>query len=164
MDMQVNGSSINLKVIPLHKIKPYENNVRIHPVRQLEGLANSISQFGFKSVVVIDKDNTIIAGHARYEAAAALGFQELLCIVANDLTDEQTKAYRILDNKISEMGATDAQALAFELTKIPDFDLTPFNIEFPKLKLELTKAKEIEEENTIIVCPKCKHEFNEKDI
>jgi DNA modification methylase len=134
MEVTINGKVMRLNVIPLHEIKPYENNVKQHPVRQLEGLTQSINRFGFKQPIVIDKNNVIVAGHARYEAAAAIGYEELLCVLADDLSEEEINAYRILDNEIAANGSTDFDALQIELAKLPDFDFTPFNVEFPSIE------------------------------
>lgn len=153
---------MTLRMVPLHEIHPYENNVKFHPVRQLESLVQSIFQFGFLQPLVLDKDNVIIAGHARYEAAATIGIPNVPCIYAENLTDQQIKAYRILDNKIAELGTVDPGLLAIELTKIPDFDLKPFNIELPKFKMELPPIEDIKTEK-IIECPQCHHQFTKSE-
>ncbi len=157
--IDVNGKTIVLSVVPIHEIKPYCNNVRIHSVKQLTGLANSIEAFGFKSVIVIDRNKTIIAGHARYEAAAALGMKELLCIVADDLNQKEADALRIVDNKIAEQGGTDILALNIELERLADFDFTPYNIEFKPVKIPEPEEKKPEDEPECITCPRCNHEF-----
>src|SRR3990167_8977945 len=155
----LNDKIINLNVVALENIYPYENNVKIHPVRQLEGVAQSIDQFGFKQPIVIDKNNVIVAGHARYEAAAALGMKELLCVMADDLNEEQIKAYRILDNEIAKQGSTDLVALKSELSLLPGFDFKPYNVEFAKIDLPEMKVPEEEKEDNekLITCPSCEH-------
>jgi DNA modification methylase len=130
-------------MVPLHLIRPYENNVKQHPVKQLESVANSIKDFGFRQNIVLDKNNVIVAGHARYEAAAALGIQELPCEIADDLTEEQINAYRILDNEIAMQGYTDALKLNIEMAKLPDFDFKPFNLDIPKIGEIETKNKNV---------------------
>ena len=87
--------------VPTEEIKPYERNPRKNE-RAVEPVANSIKQFGFKVPIILDKDNVIIAGHTRYEAAKSLGIESIPCIIANDLTPEQAKAFRIADNKVAE--------------------------------------------------------------
>ncbi len=82
-------------------LKPYENNPRFND-DAVEYVANSIKEFGFKVPIVIDKDNVIVAGHTRYKASMELGLEEVPCIVADDLTDEQVKAFRLADNKVGE--------------------------------------------------------------
>jgi DNA modification methylase len=125
---------MNIRKVPLHLLRPYENNVKDHPVKQLEAITNSIKEFGFRQPIVIDKNNVIVAGHARYEAAAALGFDEVPCELAHDLTDEQINAYRILDNEIAKQGTTNISALQTELDKLHNFDFSPFNIELPNFE------------------------------
>jgi DNA modification methylase len=126
---------MNIRKVPLHLIKPYENNVKNHPVSQLESITNSIKKFGFRQPIVIDKNNVIVAGHARYEAAATLGMAEVTCELADDLSEEEINAYRILDNEIAKQGTTNVDALQSELARLPDFDFSPFNVEFPKIEV-----------------------------
>ena len=125
---------MKVRMIPLHEIKPYENNTKLHPVKQLESISKSLREFGFRQPIVIDKENTIVAGHARYEAAAALGMSFVPCEIADDLTDQQIMAYRILDNEIAKLGYTDVDALNIELGKMPDFNIGEFGIELPEIE------------------------------
>ena len=90
---------INLKLDQLH---PYENNPRKND-EAVKYVAESIKEFGFKVPIVIDKNNVIIAGHTRYKAAKKLKLTEVPCIVADDLTEEQVKAFRLADNKVGEL-------------------------------------------------------------
>jgi DNA modification methylase len=128
------NATMNIKMVPLHEIKPYENNVKQHPVKQLESIVQSIRQFGFRQPIVLDKNNVIVCGHARYEAAAALALSDVPCEMADDLTEEQINAYRILDNEIAAQGFTDKTMLSVELAKLPDFDFKPFNLDIPKIE------------------------------
>lgn len=82
----------------LDELKPYENNPRRND-KAVDAVAASIEQFGFKVPIVIDNDNVIVAGHTRYKAAGKLNMDEVPCIVADDLTPEQIKAFRLADNK-----------------------------------------------------------------
>ena len=159
---------MNIRQVPLHEIKPYENNVKQHPVRQLESIVQSIRNFGFRQPLVLDKNNVIVCGHARYEAAATLGMGSVPCELAEDLTDEQINAYRILDNEIAKLGTTDHAALQIEIAKLPDFDFKPFNVKLPNIELQNNatidtdsflpnKEKEIE-------CPKCGHHFFKSEV
>ena len=75
----------------IENIKPYENNPRNNE-EAVQYVANSIKEFGFKVPLVIDKDRVIVTGHTRYKAAKLLGMEELPCIMADDLTEEQIKA------------------------------------------------------------------------
>lgn len=119
------------QTIPIHELKPYENNPREHPIRQLQAITDSIKRFGFKGSILIDRNNVIVAGHARYEAAAAAGLSEITCEYADGLTDDEIIAYRILDNKIAEMGYDNIEKLDLEIKKIPDFNFAEFSIEIP---------------------------------
>ena len=108
------------------EIKPYEKNPRKND-EAVEYVANSIKEFGFKVPIVIDKDGVIVAGHTRYKAAQELGLEKLPCIIADDLTEEQVKAFRIADNKTSEKASWDNDLLKEELGGILDeFDMTDF--------------------------------------
>ena len=109
-------------------IKPYEKNPRKND-SAVEAVANSIEQFGFKVPVVIDKDGVIVCGHTRYKAAKKLGFDKVPCVVADDLTDEQIKAYRLADNKVSELAEWDIDLLGEELDGIFDIDMSDFGFD-----------------------------------
>jgi site-specific DNA-methyltransferase (adenine-specific) len=93
-------------------------------------VAASIKEFGWKQPIVIDKENVIIAGHTRYKAAQKLGLQSVPCLLADDLTPQQVKAYRILDNKVSEKSNWDLGLLSLELEGLEDFDLTACDVSF----------------------------------
>lgn len=81
---------------------PYENNPRLNN-SAVEAVANSIRKFGFKVPIVIDKNNVIVAGHTRYKAVQTLGYETVPCVIADDLTEDQIKAFRLVDNKTSEL-------------------------------------------------------------
>lgn len=87
-------------------IKPYGNNPRKND-SAVAPVANSIREFGFKVPIVIDKDGIIIAGHTRYRAAKELKLKTVPCIVADDLTEQQVKAFRLADNKVSQFAEWD---------------------------------------------------------
>ena len=107
----------------LDEIKPYENNPR-HNDNAVDAVANSIREFGFKVPIVVDSEGVIVAGHTRYKAAQKLGLQTVPCIVADDLTDEQVKAFRLADNKVGELATWDLDALKVELDNIGEIDLS----------------------------------------
>ena len=130
----------------LKDIVPYEKNPRKND-NAVDAVANSISQFGFKVPVVIDKDNVIVCGHTRYKAAKKLGLEIVPCVVADDLTDEQIKAYRLADNKVSELAEWDIDLLGEELDGIFDIDMSDFgfNLEEEEEEIEVIED-EIPEE------------------
>lgn len=110
----------------LEDLKPYEKNPRKNE-KAIDFVANSIKEFGFKVPLVIDKNNVIVAGHTRYQASQKLGLKEVPCLVADDLTDEQIKAFRIADNKTNDMAEWDDNLLGEELKDLMDnFDMTDF--------------------------------------
>ena len=79
---------MNIIYLPISEIKPYEKNPRKND-NAVEGVANSIREFGFRNPIIVDSNNEIVAGHTRYKAAIELGMKEVPCIVADDLTVEQ---------------------------------------------------------------------------
>ena len=88
--------------IELVELKPYSKNQKKHDKEQIEKVARSIKELGFRQPLVVDKDNIIVIGHCRYESAKLLGLKTVPCIKADDLTEEQIKALRIADNKLNE--------------------------------------------------------------
>lgn len=92
----------------LTDIRPYENNPRRNDAA-VEKVAASIEAFGFKVPVVIDKDGVIVCGHTRVKAAEMLQLETVPCVVADDLTEEQIRAFRIADNKVAEYAEWDAE-------------------------------------------------------
>lgn len=109
-------------------IKPYEKNPRRND-EAVKYVAESIRQFGFKVPIVIDKDGIIVAGHTRWKAAKKLGLDEVLCIIADDLSDEQIKAFRLADNKVAEKAEWDFDLLNEELDELFDFDMSVFGFD-----------------------------------
>ncbi len=112
----------------INDIKPYEKNPRKND-NAVDAVANSIKEFGFKVPVVIDKDNVIVCGHTRYKAAQKLGLDVVPCVVADDLTEEQIKAYRLADNKVAELAEWDIDLLGEELDGIFDIDMSDFGFD-----------------------------------
>lgn len=112
-------------------LKAYENNPRNND-GAVEYVANSIKEFGFKNPVIIDKDNVIVCGHTRVKAAKSLKMKTVPCIVADDLTEEQIKAFRLADNKVSEFSQWDFPMLEIEMADIEMLDMSDFG--FGKLE------------------------------
>lgn len=98
-------------------IKVYENNARIND-HVVEALKNSITKFGFNSPIILSEKDVIICGHTRLKAALELGITHVPCVYAEGLTDEEINAYRLADNKISELAIWDMGKLDEELAKI----------------------------------------------
>ena len=111
--------------VPIGSITPYENNPRNND-DAVEATANSIKEFGWQQPIVVDKDNVIIVGHTRLKAAKSLGLDEVPVLVADNLSDEQVKAYRLADNRVGELAEWDFGLLDDELGIIDDLDMSEF--------------------------------------
>lgn len=118
---------MEIKMVKVEDLKPYVNNPRLND-DAVEYVANSIKQFGFKVPMVIDKDNVIVAGHTRFKASLELGLKEVPCIIADDLNEEQIKAFRLADNKVSEKAEWNIELLDEELNDL-DIDMSEFGFE-----------------------------------
>lgn len=119
---------MNIITYQLTDIKPYDNNPRNNE-EAVQYVANSIQEFGFKVPIVIDKDGVIVAGHTRYKAAQQLGLDKVPCIVADDLTPEQIKAFRLADNKTAEIATWDFEKLSLELNELEMYEMSVFGFD-----------------------------------
>lgn len=106
----------------LDELVPYEKNPRVND-DAVEYVAKSIQEFGFKVPIIIDKNNVIVAGHTRLKSAKALKMETVPCIIADDLTDEQIKAFRLADNSVAEFSDWDFKLLEKELDELGKMDL-----------------------------------------
>lgn len=166
---------MNIVDIAVNEIKPYENNPR-NNMKAVEVVAQSIQEFGFKNPLVVDSDMTIINGHTRYQAAMKLGLTFVPVIVADDLSEEQIKAFRIMDNKSSEFAEWDYEKLLEEVTELTnsgyDVDLTGFTeLELAEITDNLSGLDDdLDDIDTdvdnlgtgdskTVCCPHCNHEF-----
>lgn len=116
---------MEIKYVDIKTLRPYPQNAKKHPDDQVDHIANSIQEFGFKQPLVIDRDNVVIIGHGRLLASKKLGITEVPCVVADDLTEEQIKALRLADNKTNE-SEWDLSYLDDELDTILDIDMSQF--------------------------------------
>ncbi len=112
----------------VEELIPYINNPR-HNEAAVDFVAASIKEFGFKNPIIIDKDGVIVAGHTRHAAAKKLGLESVPCIMADDLTEQQIKAFRLADNKTAELATWDLEKLEIELEGIDDLEMTDFGFE-----------------------------------
>lgn len=119
-------------------LHPYKNNPRKN-VDAIQYVMESIRHFGFINPIVITADEEIVAGETRFEAAKRLNIQEVPCILVDNLTEEEVKAYRAADNKVSEFSVWDEKKLKEELESIQSIDMSAFGFVFPE-------EKEIEQE------------------
>lgn len=120
----------NLQIVykNVDELIPYENNPRNND-GAVEAVAKSIKEFGFKVPLVIDKNGEIAAGHTRLKAAKELGLEEVPCIIADDLTPEQVKAFRLADNKVAEFAEWDFNLLGLELGEIENISMDDFGFD-----------------------------------
>ena len=114
----------------IDEIIPYEKNPRRND-KAVTYVVNSIKQFGFKVPLVIDKDNVIVCGHTRWKAAKRLKMKKLPCVIADDLTEEQIRAFRLADNKVAEIADWNVPLLNEEIEDLKDyFDFSDFGFDF----------------------------------
>ncbi len=132
---------INLKIDVL---KPYDKNPRKNK-EAVKYVAESIKEFGFKQPIVIDKNNVIVCGHTRLLAAKQLGLKEVPCILADDLTEEQINAYRLVDNKTNEFAEWDNELLKEELFKLPSLNMKLFGFEEEQKEEQIAEEDNYEE-------------------
>jgi len=137
---------MQIETIDINKILPYINNPRKN--LNIDKVASSIKEFGFQQPIVVDKDYTIIVGHTRFEAAKKLGLKEVPVQIA-DLTENQTKAYRIADNRLNQDASWDTKLLNLEfndlLSKNFDLDTLGFsNDELDNLLLKTDEESDID--------------------
>lgn len=171
----VNATAVTL---PLDEIKPYPNNPRRITKQAIEAVMHSIREYGYKQPIVVDRNHEIIVGHTRLEALKRLGWTEALVYVA-ELTEEQAREYRLVDNRTGEMTSWDHQALVLELREFEQGLLDGF---FPEVDLQIDeetfrsvtdsdiltaeeKISRVAERDpltahtTVVVCPACYGEF-----
>ena len=138
-------------------LKPYEKNPRKND-DAVQYVANSIKEFGFRVPIVIDSDNTIVCGHTRWKAAKLLKMETVPCVIADDLTEEQIKAFRVADNKTSEKSGWDFALLDTELAEIETIDMTLLGFDETKnsepIDLDDEEPK-TDRATKIVHCPKC---------
>lgn len=109
-------------------LRPYERNPRNNDAA-VDAVAESIREFGFKVPIVVDRDGVIVAGHTRFKAAKKLHLETVPVVIADDLTDEQVKAFRLADNKTGELAEWDWNLLDLELSEIQGIDMELFGFE-----------------------------------
>ena len=152
---------MDIKNISVKELIPYEKNTKKHDDVQINNVAESIKQYGFVQPIVIDKNNVVVIGHCRLLAAKKLKMADVPCVCVDDLTEEQVKALRIVDNKSNE-SPWDFDFLADELA---DLDLSDFDFDFgidtgtEKSKVNIddffVDAEQKPKERKKIQCPHC---------
>ena len=153
----------NVVFIPVNELKPYKNNAKKHPQEQIDRIAQSIRQFGFRQNLVVDEDNCVIIGHGRLLAAKQLGISQVPCVRVEDLSEEEIKALRLADNMVAE-SEWDKALLMNELGEIQDIDMSDFGFD-----LEMPEPMDLDDVDTgtekpakdaqVLKCPKCGFAF-----
>lgn len=155
---------MRIKMVPITDIIPYENNPRKN-ADAVQYVKNSIKEFGFRVPMVLDAENVIVCGHTRFLAAQELGITEVPCTYADDLTEEQIKAFRLADNKTAEMSAWDFEKLELELSELPGIDMADFGFELDfEEKTETKEPKEATYSESIGVIIDCSDEEQAEEI
>ena len=154
-------NKLEIKYMKVEDLKPYANNPRFND-DAVEYVANSIKQFGFKVPIIVDKNNEIVAGHTRFKASMELGLKEVPVIIADDLSEEQIKAFRLADNKVSEKAEWNYELLDEELKNILDINMDDFGfLKSEEIDIEDVNVDEYfgdDSNKKKCVCPKCGYE------
>ena len=154
------GNFMEIRKVALKSIRPYERNPR-HNDGAVESVAQSIRQCGYCAPIIVDEELVILAGHTRYKALQALGWQECEVCIVPGLTDEKKRKYRLLDNKTGELAKWDFTLLDQELQSIDfedfDFGFTSFaDVDFAAGSEELENEYR-EPQKKQLRCPFCNH-------
>ena len=148
-----------MNLLEIEKITPYARNPRKN--QDIDKVASSIKEYGFQQPIVLDIENIIIVGHTRFLAAKKLGMKQVPCIIADKLSDQQVKAYRIADNRVAEESKWDNELLNLEL-----IDLQKDNIDSENLGFEQEELNKIfNEKDPLFVSPEQSNiNINEEQI
>lgn len=130
-------NKMNIVYKNIKELKPYKKNAKKHSKEQVEQIANSIKEFGFTQPVIVDKNNCVVAGHGRILGAKKAGLKQVPTVCLEDLTEEQIKAYRLVDNKLNE-SEWDEALLLQELEELDKEQMKLFGFDF---------AEEVEQED-----------------
>lgn len=145
---------MNIIEIAVDALIPYENNPRNNE-KAVDAVAASIKEFGFRQPIVIDANNVIVCGHTRLLAAKKLKMKSVPCVMADDLTEEQIRAYRLADNKVAELAGWNDELLGFEMSCIHEVDMSAFGFEMPQ-DAEQCEAVEDDYDEELPAVPKSK--------
>ena len=162
--------SAKIEQIPTADLIPYARNSRTHSDEQVAQIAASIREFGFCNPVLIDAENTIIAGHGRVLAAGRMKLETVPCLRLTHLTDAQRRAYVIADNRIALSSGWDSELLANELSDLhaDEFDMALLGFDVTELDRLLDIVPDFEpgteddqgklDEKKKVTCPECQHQ------
>lgn len=159
---------MNIEMVSIGKIKPYENNPRNISDEAVEKISNSIKQFGFLQPIVVDKDYIIIVGHARHKGAKKLKLKKVPIVIADGLSADKVKAYRLADNKTNELTNWDDDKLFMEIGELKDkIDMSGFGFD-TDTDIDIDEINSYFEEDVNfkgnkngkeVKCPECGHSF-----
>lgn len=145
--------------VPVEELVPYELNPRKN--NNVDEVAASIRAFGFRVPLVVRfSDKVIVCGHSRYYAAKSLGLKNVPCINADDMTDEQIEAFRLVENKTGELAGWDFEKLDEELAELKNMDMTQFGFN-PAKEFEHIGFDSGEAQHREYKCPCCGEWFSE---
>jgi hypothetical protein len=133
---------LEIEVLNIDDLIPYENNAKEHPKEQIEQIKKSIIEFNNNDPIAIDENNVIIEGHGRHEALKQLGYEQVECIRLSHLNEEQKKAYRLIHNKLTMNSDYDFNLLEQELMNIQDIDMLEFDFDMSFLNEDEEEIKE----------------------
>lgn len=135
---------LNIVYRQIKDLKPYKKNAKKHSKEQVEQIANSIKEFGFTQPVIVDKNNEVVAGHGRILGAKKAGLKSVPTVCLEELTEEQIKAYRLVDNKLNE-SEWDSDLLDEELGILSDdIDMELFGFDESEVEQEEVEKVEFE--------------------
>ena len=143
---------LQIELVPITAIRPYENNAKIHTPEQIEQIKNSILEFGNNDPIAIDASGVIIEGHGRLMALKELGYKEVEVIRLGHLTEEQRKAYTLIHNKLTMNTDFDLDLLALELESIENINMADYDFELDIKDEE--GFTEVDEDNYDVEPPK----------
>lgn len=136
---------MELEKISIDKIRMYENNTKEHPNWQIEGLSETIKKIGYRSPIIVDENNMILAGHGRYMALKKLGYSDVQVVRHTDLTEEDKKAYMIADNQYTLNTGFNIEMLKQEIEELESVDFDTLLLGFDEIELQEIMEDEIEE-------------------
>lgn len=153
-------STITVEQVQVEQLKPYLNNARRHTETDVQAIAASIQKFGFSDPIGIWRDNIIVEGHGRLEAAKLLGMESVPCIRLDHLNDEQRRAYALAHNKTAELSKWDEELLAVELESLKELNMDEVGFEtnagdLPDVSDLFEEAEDNGKEPKKCVCPFC---------
>lgn len=166
------SNKLQIEYLPTDQLQMYDGNANIHSAHQIDQIAESIEEFDFSSPILAwhneEGDAVIVAGHGRLMAARKLGIEELPVVFLDHMTDEQRRAFTIVENQLTRLSEFDMGILEVELENITSIDMTQFDIDIdvPEVGEITNGSKEIDvdsfnDDKFEHECPRCGFRFNE---